>query len=115
MNRFEIRRLDNSNYDYLILSTSYVNPLQNISEIEKTLKAKNIRILFDLLLSNGNSENRFIEATFNGEKLDNFRNCNNVDIEIRKKAGQFYQENTNLLNNSVLSRPTKFLISKGQF
>lgn len=114
MKRFEIRKLDNSYYDYLILSTSYINPLQSISDIEQTLKAKNIRILFDLLLSNGNSENRFIEATFNGQKLDNFRECNNVDVGIRKEAGLFYQQNTNLLNNSVLSRPTKFLISKGK-
>lgn len=115
MKYYDIRKLNNSCYDYLIFSTSYVNPLECVNDIESSLKENNYsKVLFDLLLSNGNSTNRFIEATFDGRKLENFQTCENVDIEIKRESGRYYQDNNNLLKNSVLSRPQKFLVSKGK-
>jgi hypothetical protein len=115
MKNYKILKLKNLDFSYLVLSTSYVNPLDYVEDIVKKIKENSsMRILFDLLLSNGDSDNRFIEATFDGKKLDNFRACQNVDLEIKKASVRYYQENTKLLDNSVLSRPHKYLIRKGK-
>ncbi len=115
MKTFEIRKLNGTDYSYLVLSTSYVNPIENLSEIEKNLEdSLRIKVLFDLLLSNGNSTNRFIEGIFDGKRFIDFKVCENVDSDIKKESGKYYQENLELLHNSVLSGPQRFLISKGK-
>ncbi len=117
MKNFEIQKLHNSVYPYLILATSYVNPLSNLDDIESVLKPEDAgKVIFDLLLANGVSSNRYMEAEFDGDRFDftSFRPLEEVDTHIKEQSGEFYRKNEDLLDNSVLPRSHRFLLKKGK-
>ena len=55
----------------LVLSTSYVSPLSSVFIISSELANESYQgeVLFDLLLSNGFSPNRFLSMQFDGTKF----------------------------------------------
>ncbi|MCK4260793.1 MAG: type II toxin-antitoxin system RnlB family antitoxin [Halanaerobiales bacterium] len=117
MEKFALKKVCNSKYSYLILSTSYLNPLNYMNEIESCLNDKyEGGILFDLLLSTGNSSNRFLEGFFDGVQFDlnSFKIVKLEDEEIKRESLRFFQENIWMLDNSVLTNINKFLIKKGK-
>jgi len=75
------------------------------------------KILFDLLLSHGNNPDRFYEASFDGEKIneESLKAAKSISKTIKRLSMGFYQEQNGFLENSVLSKAQKFLIKKGQF
>ncbi|MED4990887.1 type II toxin-antitoxin system RnlB family antitoxin [Parageobacillus toebii] len=104
-------------YPFIIFSISYISPLEEIDLIEKELKCRyKGKILFDLLLSNGISTNRYLEAEFNGENfiLSSFKPLIQVDYTIKERAAIFYREHAEYLKNSVLPNAYRFLIKKGR-
>ncbi|MDO9304702.1 MAG: type II toxin-antitoxin system RnlB family antitoxin [Sulfuricurvum sp.] len=102
---------------YMIYSTSEHNPTDCISKIEKELIKKSYKgnVFFDLLLSNGNNFNRYLKAYFDGNNFqkDSYVIIAEPQIELKKKSVEFYQRNIELLENSILSKPIKFMIKKG--
>lgn len=116
MKNYEIHKL-NDEYPYIVFSTSYINPLEEIEEIEKELECEfQGKVLFDLLLSNGLTSNRFLEAEFDGVKFryTTIKSVSNLDNLIKKESIHFYLENIDLLQNSVLPSAHKFLIKQGR-
>ena len=102
----------------IILSTSYINPLSNLDIIEKELKNKkyNGEVFFDLLLSNGKSKNRFIEVTYNfGFDPSSFSELETISPFILELSKSFYENNLILIENSILTKVQKFLLTKGNF
>ena len=90
-----------------------------MEEIAAEVKKNNIhdaRVLFDSLLSIGNTSERFAEASFVGEKfvLNSFKfveiKKNNM---IRKFCARFFNENGNMLEYSILTPIQKELLRKG--
>ena len=107
------------NYDMIAYSTSFVNPLSDIKELSNELHTE-IRkigyILFDLLLSNGESFNRFVVGYYNGNELE--RNSLQI-IEINddstlKDINSFYKENKSYLNKGVLTSSQKYRYALGR-
>lgn len=95
-------------YKLVVYATSYVNPIDDAMSIESQI-AKDLpeggHILFDMLLSNGDTFNRFAEAYFDGHSIQ--RNSMKV-VSIRKPAyirrlNAHYKGRPVELNNSVLS------------
>lgn len=116
MKNYEIHK-SNNEYPYIVFSTSYINPLEEIEEIEKEMEFQfQGKVLFDLLLSNGLTSNRFLEAEFWDGKFQytSIKPVNNLDNLIKKESIHFYRENIELLQNSVLPNAHKFLIKQGQ-
>lgn len=112
MDNYVIKEL-NYNYKYVVFATTYENPLENLTAIKKFLCAKNFKgkIIFDLLLSNGNEPNRFIESYFDGIYFDDSTfKIAKVDNIIEEFSLNFFHNNLNLLNNSILNNIEKFLI-----
>lgn len=100
----------------VILSTSYVNPLSDLNIIEKELNKKqfNGEVCFDLLLSNG-KDDRFIKANYNsGFDLSSFFPLKDISPSILELCKFFYEENLNLVDNSILTKAQKFLLRKGK-
>ncbi|EIM62924.1 type II toxin-antitoxin system RnlB family antitoxin [Desulfobacter postgatei] len=114
--RFDIKRTNADRYSYIVLSTSYMSPIEWVEELEACLMKEEYvgNILLDLLLSNGYDRDRFYEIFFDGKKL-NFQtllNVTKVSEELKQVSGEYYSRNSEILDNSVLTKPQRFLIKK---
>ena len=103
-----------SDYNYVVLATSYINPIDELENIEDELKAKGYsgKILFDLLLCNGMNSSRFVEIKFEGERFDlsssiTIKNPNN---SIKEGIHQYLKDKPALLENSVLPKAQRYII-----
>ena len=103
---------------HIIFSISYLNPIDQKEAIEEDLKKRGVKgkVLFDLLLSHGNNPDRFYEASFDGEKIneDSFKVAKSISKTIKRLSRSFYREQYRFLENSVLSKAQKFLIRRSQ-
>lgn len=102
---FVIKKVPGSRFSFLILSTSYRNPVDSIPNIESQLagKGNHHRLCFDLLMSNGDTENRFCEVLFENGRilLSTFRVVRHVPREIRTISDGYYS--TKDMSNGVAS------------
>lgn len=116
---YEIKEI--SGDSVLVLSTTYESPLAYISEIEEDLSARAFtgKVLFDLLLCNGNvDDNRFTEATFEGGKIDrsSMKTIDPTELDdfITEVSESFYRANPLLLerNHILLDEDKRALLSE---
>lgn len=115
---YEIIKTDLDIYSAIVFSVTYVNPIDQIEEIERELEKSNMsgKVLIDLLLSHGNTPDRFYEAFFNGKtfidhtlKITKPLSKKLIDISL-----DFYHKRQHYLEQSVLSKAQKFLIKKNK-
>ena len=104
-------------YTAVIYSNSYMNPIHDIKKISIDLCQhlnKECVLLFDLLLSNGDNFNRFVEAYFNGKEilLDTIKVIEVNDSHFLDEINTFYKDNYKMLNESVLSARERFKYAK---
>ncbi len=113
---YKILNTSIARYRCIVFATSYVNPMDQKDALEKDLMRIGIKgkILFDLLLSHGNNQDRYFEAFFNGEKIneESLKSTKSVSKKIKKLSSDFFLAKQHYLDNSVLSRAQKFLIRK---
>lgn len=114
-NQFELQKTNNESYPFISLSLCYYRVDQYLEDIEDKLVASkyNGKVIFDLVMSNGLND-RFYEAYFNGRKFDgkSFSAVKNIDDTIESISKNFYLNNISFLENSVLTKPQKFLFKK---
>lgn len=101
----------------LVFSTSYISLTEQLPDIIHTLKSIDFKgvVVFDLLLSNGNSVNRFISSVFDGVCFNDFVILNDQKEiqEVRGISSVFYSKNHEFVENSILSKNEKRLIQNG--
>ena len=94
---YRIRKINSSEYHFIVFSLNYNNPVDSLNSIGAELTKKNYtgKIIFDLLLSNGNTSNRYIEAYFDSAKFDfrSFKVLKKVAKDIKKISLDFYLSN----------------------
>lgn len=116
MNNYKIKEINDSKYKSIIFSTDYISPIEELDEIEINLKSCNYlgHIIFDLLLVNGNSQNRFMEVFFDGNKFDrsSFKIARKLSADINTASTDFYSNNLAMIEKSRLPNPIKFMIKK---
>jgi Antitoxin to bacterial toxin RNase LS or RnlA len=90
----------------VVFSTTYVNPISYLPAIEKDLGKMDSsgKIIFDLLLSNGHSFNRFVEVAVCKGKVDR-RSMKVVDFSsldklIISKTDDFYKSHPLLVESN---------------
>lgn len=112
---FEIGYLDKQAQTATVYSTNYLRLDEYLEELTIQLKEKTFKgnVMFDLLLSNGMSTNRFVELVFDGQEFDkkSFKIIK-ANTEIINNSFDFYNEHTNLLDNGILTKPQKFQVKK---
>ena len=111
---YEIKALEDSTC--IVWSMSYISPTECLGEIAHGLSAQGFRgrVIFDLLLANGNAPNRFLAADFNGEKFvySSFKVIETNLDRFKQISLEFYHGHLELLEQSVLPKKTRFLIRK---
>ncbi len=113
--KFKIYRQKRGTYSTVVYSTSYDSPINHLTDLENELEKIGVQgeVLFDLLLSSGNTPDRFYKAVFTGYKFD-IGTLTQIlpPAEIQNESLEFYHLHPNYLASSVLSKPLKFLIKK---
>lgn len=113
---FEIGSLNKRKKQAIVYSTNYLRLDDYINDVAFLLKEKSFKgkVIFDLLLSNGNSFNRFIEMLFNGDafEIKTTKVINDIDDTIINNSLDFYSSHASYLEDSVLSKSQKFLVKK---
>ena len=67
MKNFEVSRLENSSYDYLVIATTYISPISTLDEVQKAFKNISGKILFNLTLINRKWNSQW-KVIFNRER-----------------------------------------------
>ena len=115
MKDFISRKLNNSEYEYLLIATSFQSSLSGLEKLDELAGLKTGKILFDFTLSNGISKNRFIECAVSqgNVKPKSAKIVVEVEDEVKKVSSMFLKENKDILENSLLPKSIKYLISNG--
>lgn len=118
-NTFAISDISDKKFLRVVLSLSYKSLDQYLHELEDCLKRSKIKglVLLDLLLSNGMKSDRFASMYFDGQKFDleSYKIEKSVDKYIVYHCTRCYQNNSHLLEGSVLTKPQRFLIKRGEY
>ena len=116
MKAYDIIEFKND-YKYVVLATSYENPIDVLDEIECDLCLKNYsgKVLFDLLLCNGISSNRYIEMEFEGKCFNIFTSkvLETPSKVIEKYIYDYLKGKSAIIKNSVLPRAQQYLLENG--
>jgi hypothetical protein len=110
---YQIERI--SDQVVVIFCTTYINPISYLPAIEEDLSKINFsgKIIFDLLLSNGYSSNRFIEAEVCEARVNRRSmrviDSSNLDEFIIGRTYDFYKSHSYLVEmNSILLDEEKY-------
>ncbi|WP_427113339.1 type II toxin-antitoxin system RnlB family antitoxin [Megasphaera sueciensis] len=115
MKNYQILKLNNELFDFLVIATSCENPLSYIKEIGKEISRDQAKILFDLTLINGTKSNRYISCDFCIGKnyLQSCSLVKNIDEHIRNMTYDFFAQNEDIVQRSVVPNSLKFLLKTG--
>ena len=115
MKNYQILKLNNEPFDFLVIATSCENPLSYIQEISKEISRDQVKILFDLTLINGTKSNRYISCDFRtGENyLQSCSLVKEIDERIRNMSCDYFMKNEDIVQKSVVSNSLKFLLKTG--
>ena len=117
MNSYKILFMDDEGC--VVMATSYLRPFDDIEHIEVELSASKYRggVLFDLLLCNGISVNRYMMMDFDGEKFDysSLESVKTVSESAKTAVSGYIRRNDSLLIESVLPNAHRYLIRQGNF
>lgn len=116
INQFELAKTGLPDYSFISLSIDYSRPDEYLYAVADELKELSYKgkVIFDLVISNGLSGERFYEAYFNGCEFDSlsFHRRESVPSSILDISNKFYIRNIHVLDNSVLTKAQKFLFKR---
>ncbi|WP_436864761.1 type II toxin-antitoxin system RnlB family antitoxin [Bacillus fungorum] len=98
----------------VVLSTSYVSPLSKVFLIANELAQQGYsgEVLFDLLLSNGFTNNRFLKMRFDGNKIlpNTSEILSELSTDLLKEIYDFYHGHPEYVDKSSLPDTQKYLL-----
>lgn len=115
MKNFEIIKLNDSEYDYMVIATTCISPISTLTDIQNVLANKSGRIIFDLTLINGTNSNRYISALFENGVFDR-RSFNVVKViapNLEYISLEFFIRHVELVENGTIPNALKSLLGAG--
>lgn len=113
--KYEIIKLNNEPYDFLVIATSSISPLSCLGDIVDDMDKKTVSVLFDMTLINGTNSNRYIkgECVEGSFVTTSFGVVTTLDEKIKNICRTFFAGNDEIVQNSVVSKQLKFLLKQG--
>ena len=113
MKRYHILNLKSDSCK-VVVATSYVSPLSQVYAIANELKSVDYKgeVIFDLVLSNGFSSNRFLKTDFDGNQLNigKIEAFSKVKDNILDELYVFFYEHPQFVKASSLPEPQKYVL-----
>lgn len=116
MSNFKIIELSNSKYGLLIIATTYISPIQTLSDIEREIDGYTGKVVFDMTIINGMNSNRYLEADVFLGIFDrkSFKAVKNNDKNVKELTAKFYSDNAKIVNDGTIPMALKSLIAAGE-
>jgi len=117
LKNFEIIKLKNSEYDYLVIATTYVSPISTLDDVQGEFKHFTGKLIFDLTLINGTNSNRYISAVIEdgGVNRKSFVVVKEVDADVQHSSMDFFTKHTEVIKNGTIPEALKVLLAEGEF
>jgi hypothetical protein len=100
-----------------VFATSAMSPMDALEDVERELSEKNVsgKVLFDLLLANGNKANRYFVADFDGHKFDHdhFDSAMHRYADLSPVSAEVLKGHYSEVDPSLLTAAMKFALSRG--
>jgi hypothetical protein len=114
MGKYEILKLRDESFDFLVIATSYENPLSYINDIKMSLNVSEGNILFDLTLINGVKKNRYVACNFSDKTKRRCSLVAEINDCIKHISRDYFIKNDALVRHSILPKALKFLVLAGK-
>ncbi len=115
MGDFQIIKLNSELYDFLVIATSYKNPLSDFKQVKSKIGKEHAKIIFDLTLINGVKSNRYIQCCYEYDK-EIFQKCDivkNISKNIEETSKDFFMKHEDIVQRSVIPNALKYLLVNG--
>jgi len=112
LKEYNIFKLNNLDYDLLVIANTYINPINIFLNNKEELPIKNGKIIFDLTLIYGCKTNRYVVAEIIDGALDikSVKAITSLDGSIKKISQEYFLNNQYLVENSHLTNSDKYYI-----
>lgn len=117
MSRFLVSPNPDATLGAAVFAVCAISPLEDLDEVAQDLRKKRItgRVLFDLLLANGNKVNRYFLADFDGQRFKTVRLQPAADHynEYSGVSAKFLHDHADEIDPSLLSKAMQFALRQG--
>lgn len=117
MSRFLVSPNPDANLGAAVFAVCAISPLEDLDEVAQDLREKQItgRVLFDLLLANGNKVNRYFLADFDGKQFKTVRLQPAAEHykQFSSVSAKFLHDHVDEIDPSLLSKAMQFAIRQG--
>lgn len=111
MGNYKLIKLSDEPYNFLVIATSYVSPLESAEKIIDKINLDTVNLIFDLTLINGTKFNRYIEMKYSKDigKPD-FSIANIIPNSIKAISCKYFMSHSTEVNNGVIPNALKYLL-----
>lgn len=112
MNNYHEIKLNDCQYDFLVIATSYENPINHFICNDSVPFLCRGKIAFDLTLINGKSYNQYAFVDVENHKiiLQSLTISSKVDDNILNISKKFLSLNPDIIEKSILPKALKFTL-----
>lgn len=114
MEKYKIIPLDNTEFNHLIISNTYENPINQFLYDGYIPSIQKAKVIFDLTIVNGLTFNRFISAIIENHKLlpNSIQVVNSAPKAIELISKNHFKSNSKIIEHSVIPNADKYIILK---
>ena len=115
MKNFELIKLNSSEYNYLVIATTYISPISTLTDVQNELTDISGKIIFDLTLINGISSNRYVSASFENGTINrrSFDAVKGITPDVEHISLAFFAQHADLVKNGTIPSALKSLLVAG--
>ena len=115
MNTFLVKDASIAGFDAYVVATGIHNPLEDRTELEAWLRDRSVHghVFFDLLLTFGSKQRRFLSAKFDGSELSALDIVTDAPEQSLQFVTETLKSNFDSLDVTLLSKPLATAVKHG--
>lgn len=112
MKNYHEIKLSDCQYDFLIIATTYENPINSFLYDNYISFIENGNIVFNLTVINGKGFNRYAFASVENHKIiiPSIRVSSIADKRITNESNKYFSYHVDIIERSILPKALKFLL-----
>ncbi|MEE1328818.1 MAG: type II toxin-antitoxin system RnlB family antitoxin [Oscillospiraceae bacterium] len=115
MKNYQIIKMENNQYRFLVIATSYVSPISTLDDVQSDIGNITGDVLFDLTLINGTNSNRYIQGKIERGifQRKSFKTVRLIDPEAKSITVDFFRRNASVVDKGTITPALKHYLVYG--